>query len=85
MVFPDVAVGEAVSLLGPFVDFGVQEQERACCFGVYVSHVTRLFILPRGQRRREVFWSGLRHGCAVVVGIQAQLQQLYATMQVRSL
>ena len=29
MVSPDVAVGEAVSLLGPFVDFGVQEQERA--------------------------------------------------------
>ena len=29
MVSPDVVVKEAVSLLGPFVDFGVQEQEHA--------------------------------------------------------
>lgn len=27
MVSPGVVVEEAVSLLGPFVDFGVQEQE----------------------------------------------------------
>ena len=29
MVSPDVAVGEAVSLLGPFINFGVKEQEHA--------------------------------------------------------
>ena len=29
MVSPDVAVGEAVSTLGRFVDFGVEERERA--------------------------------------------------------
>jgi len=48
MVSPDVAVGEAVSLLGPFVDFGV----KSGCFGV-ISHVTRLFILPRGEADSE--------------------------------
>ena len=32
MVSPDVAVGEAVSTLGRFVDFGIEEQE--CCYGV---------------------------------------------------
>ena len=37
VVFPDVAVGEAVSLLGPFVDFGVQEQERAASVSATVD------------------------------------------------
>jgi len=31
MISPDVVVGEAVSLLGPFVNFG-RSRARACCF-----------------------------------------------------
>ena len=37
MVSPDVVVGEAVSTLGRFVDFGVEEQERAASGSVTVD------------------------------------------------